>query len=130
MKLDRVIALKRDAIDSLRDIDGQARTYGLLHDDILTLQRKVYDRIAKTPAWCKAFVQGYAQRQMDSWFERDLIYCHVAPDGTRYTMRKDLPAWAIDVRPLYDANRGAEISTWPSAHFWPNGKPFAEPTVY
>ena len=115
--------LRCEAIRRVETLDWQARIYGMPHESILAEQAKIDSLIAKAPAWVKSYVSGYTARVRESWY-RQLIWCHIAPNGTRYTMHHNRPAWAEDANPLYAAGRGAELSQWLANHYWPNGRPF------
>ena len=129
----RAYTLRNRAIERYRDLDSQSRIFGLSHDMILAKVSEIHASIAKAPAYTKAYVQGYAACLRDAQYRNDLIWCHVAPDGTRYTAHNadTRPAWARDVRPVYDAGHGSEIATvWRHAHFWRNGKPLVTPMTF
>lgn len=128
MRYKNQIELRNCAIERLNSISWQAIEFGLLHSDILDMQKTVFESLAKTPQSIRDYVQGYNHAIRNSWWRHDLIWAHIAPDGARYTNDKNPPAWALPINPLYEQGRGAEIATWFHAHFWRgNGKPFAPP---
>lgn len=127
MRIKQSLALRDAAIARIESLDSRARFYGLRHDTILAELNEIRATLATTPTWSKSYVEGYFRHVQSQWFRDALIYCHVGPDGQRYTGHKAFPDWALSVDPLYKANRGQEISTWPHAHYWPNGNVFTSP---
>jgi hypothetical protein len=128
-RLDRDLRLQRQAIEALNTLDWMARDYGLSHNEIMARTELIRGNMAPTRRSVKSYVEGYYQCVWDRWFRQDLVFAHVAPDGSRYSGHRGdrLPEWANDVNPLYAALRGAEIVTWPSGYFWrKSGKPFSE----
>lgn len=113
---------KRDAaISAYRSLASRAKFYGLPHETILAETRAIFALIDSAPQYVKAYVSGYAQRERESWYEFELVYCHCEPaTGRLYTLRPAAirPAFCESVDPLYDAGRGAEIATWESKHYW------------
>lgn len=127
MSIDRALKLRNEAVSAWRSLDSRARICGMSHESILEHSAKINASIAKVPGWARGYVNGYAQRLRDSWYESGaLVWAHVAPDGTRYTADKNPPAWAQSVDPLYKAGRGADIATWNNGYFWrDSGKLFS-----
>jgi hypothetical protein len=130
ISIDRSLRLRDRGISMWNTLDSQARIYGLSHEVILQETDKIRNAIAIAPHWVKSYVDGYAMALRNAWYHQHLIWCHVAPDGTRYTAHKNRPVWAEDSDPLYKAGRGGEIAVWKHAHFWPNGKAFVEPKAF
>jgi hypothetical protein len=129
MRIKQALALRDAATARIDSLDSRARFYGLRHDVILKELRIIREPLAKTPTWCKSYVEGYFRHVQTMWFRDALIFCHVSPwfGGQRYTGHKTFPDWAQSVDPLYKAGYGKEISTWPHAHYWPNGNVFTPP---
>jgi len=77
-------------------------------------------RKAKCPATVAAYLSGYVARLREGWYATELAYCHKAPDGQLYSAHKGAVAagLALDVDAIYRADRGREIPTWESAHYW------------
>ncbi|HQT78002.1 MAG TPA: hypothetical protein PLD10_13185 [Rhodopila sp.] len=117
MRIDTALKLRNIAVLKINDLDRRARFYGMSHDAILAEKSQI--DMKKAPGWVRTYVEGYMQCLRDKWYtDGTLVWAHVAPDGTRYTADKNVPAWAQPVDPLYQAGKGAEIATWKSGHFW------------
>jgi hypothetical protein len=77
----------------------------------------VYRNVSRSYA---GYVSGYRQRLIETWYETELAYCHKTPDGALYTAHKGAvrAGLALDVDTVYKADRGREIPTWESNHYW------------
>jgi hypothetical protein len=126
-RLDRDMKLRNDAVSMLETLDHMAISFGIPHEKILDEYSRILKHISKARASIKDYIQGYFDKMYKDWFNHELVFCHVSPDGKYYTNHKEVPSWAEPVGPLYEANLGCEIARWKHAHFWKNGKRFVEP---
>lgn len=120
MRLERADRLRRVALQQYRELANYARFYGLSHAELMDRERPILDAIKTCPEHSRAYVAGFRQRIIETWHETELVYCHKAPDGTLYSGCKPAVATgiALDVGLIYRSNRGHEIPTWESAHYW------------
>jgi len=124
MRVETALKIRNRAVASVNSLSRQAHEFGLSHSEINARYGVILESMAKTPAWVRNYVDGYMQAQRDSWYRNHIVWAHKSPEGKFYTSRKEIPAWAESVDPLYKALRGCEIATWESNHYWKNGKIF------
>lgn len=126
-RITRNLRFRDQAIQRLETLNSYAIMYGYTHEKIMAERAKISEFLKPTPGWVKAYVDGYYAKIYHDWWKHELIWCHISPSGRYFTNNKDFPDLAKDIKPLYDAGRGTDISTWKHAHFWKNGNPFSEP---
>jgi hypothetical protein len=121
MNLNRADKLRRIAVDRYRDLSSQTVFYGFSHDEYLSRYRTIRESIAKCPAYVKSYLSGFVQCSQESWYHRELIYCHRDPASDKlYTLRgaAKMPTFCESVDPLYNVGRGSKIAIWESKHYW------------
>lgn len=120
MRLERADRLRRVALQKYRELAGRAVFYGISHAELMDEEKPILASIATCPAHTRGYVSGYRQRLIEAWYESELAYCHKAPDGTLYSAHKGAveSGLALDVDAIYKSDRGREIPTWESSHYW------------
>lgn len=127
--LDRSIRERDAATVRLRDCMSIAYHGSMLSaDEAVMVADRVFGPLARAPAHVRAYVRGAYHALREARYHRQIVWAHRNPDdGALYSLHVGAnPACFRDIRPLYDAGRGADIARWNSGgHYWNHsGKPY------
>lgn len=88
MKIELALKKRDSALISLRDLYSHAKHFGLTSAEIT--QRycvSVLPKLAKTPAWCRNYIDGYRRALDDSLYAENLVFgCWI--DGKFYSNQR------------------------------------------
>ena len=112
---------------ALKDAMSLAETFSMTHEEELERVSKALAILGKAPSWAKSYLSGFlAARSEERYNSGMLVFAHVSPKGLLYTAHKGVVRKPFrSSKTIYAKGKGAEMSKWPSGHFWAKtGKPF------
>lgn len=110
MNVNKSCRIKTRALEKVRDLVSRAITFKMKSEDITQEFIKIINELPKeTPYKITIYLNGYLDRAREEIKNHHLEFCHIMPNGDRYSTHKDSKLYyksnGITVVQLNDATK-------------------------